>query len=326
MFEEFKNAVVNLYTELKEKNQLSENLCKPTRASLKRECLDILKNRYHKKDDETLKAFFDPKNKFASHEESIEKFDPDGFKALLIFFSKKVNIRKEKNIKILAWLINFEPRPYVFGEDYKSENVIVQEVTKEDLPKDVLTKPKQDDKETSTTISTIEAKNARRRWELVALIILFLTLITSVLYNFEFTDKTNKQEIANEASYEAERKKIPIKFVSNANQSPSQKRVPSTIAVKNCMVWQDDHYEAVNCDEETNGSVKFVLNSQQVAHFKKINQPDTLTRNALGKTWYVKINGLPEYYTADGFHPIYTEKKLKKLTDYMLKKYILNKR
>ncbi|WP_379085127.1 hypothetical protein [Pedobacter sp. UC225_65] len=58
MFEDYKNAVLNFYQEKKAMGLLSETFENPTQAKLRKECLLILKNRYLKKDDETIKAFF----------------------------------------------------------------------------------------------------------------------------------------------------------------------------------------------------------------------------------------------------------------------------
>jgi len=53
---------------------------------------------------------------------------------------------------------------------------------------------------------------------------------------------------------------------------------------------------------------------------------DTLTKNSLGKVWYSKIDGKVEFFTSAGFHPVHIDRRLKPLTDYMIKKYVYNNR
>jgi hypothetical protein len=50
-------------------------------------------------------------------------------------------------------------------------------------------------------------------------------------------------------------------------------------------------------------------------------RPDTLTQRALGHVWYSKIDGLVEFYTAGGIHPVHRERRLRPLTAYILQKY-----
>jgi len=89
-----------------------------------------------------------------------------------------------------------------------------------------------------------------------------------------------------------------------------------------CMYWANDHYQPISCTETVGDTAIIALDTFKVAHLRKINRPDTLTRNALGKVWYVKINvDSTEFFTAGGFHPIFTTKKLKPITAYMINKY-----
>jgi hypothetical protein len=62
----------------------------------------------------------------------------------------------------------------------------------------------------------------------------------------------------------------------------------------------------------------FTLKGQR---FKKITKPDTLTSSSLGHVWYSKIDGAVEFYTADGFHPVHTERRLKPMTVLIMNKY-----
>lgn len=67
------------------------------------------------------------------------------------------------------------------------------------------------------------------------------------------------------------------------------------------------------------------MDTVKMVHFRRITKPDTITSKAKGYVWYSKIGGKLEYYTSDGVHPLYTDKELKKLTDYMIEKPIKGK-
>ncbi|MEJ5993316.1 hypothetical protein WG904_02710 [Pedobacter sp. Du54] len=309
MFDDFKKAVLNSYAEKKVKNILSDNLINPTRVKLKNECLDILRNRHLKKDDQTIKAFFDPHNKFITHQESIDKFDLDGFQALITFFKRNINIRKEENIKLLAWLIDFEPRPYEFNKKYNIPEK-KESVSKNEKPID------------EPILNLLIASAVS--WKKIGLTSLLLILAVVLgLTKYSSVD----DETGTPSTKDTFQTTNPSPTLSAPNgKNKSNKTNSLSTEKKQCMYWADDHYEPISCDKLLGDTAKVAIDLQKVAHFKKITQPDTLTRNSLGKVWYVKIGGTIEYYTSDGFHPIHTDRKLKKLTDHMLNKYIPSKR
>ncbi|MGV9003266.1 hypothetical protein [Flavobacterium sp.] len=94
---------------------------------------------------------------------------------------------------------------------------------------------------------------------------------------------------------------------------------------KECMQWQKDHYELMDCSSEINGlyteSVIMPID-KSVLSIKKIEVRDTTTFFKGGKpdVWYCKVNGVPECFDGPGFHPI-TGKALRPITDYIIKKY-----
>lgn len=90
---------------------------------------------------------------------------------------------------------------------------------------------------------------------------------------------------------------------------------------KNCMYWDKDEYKPTDC-EDRNPSLAIVpKDTIQIKYFKRITRKDTLTvENALGKTWYSKVNGKVEFFTMDGVDPE-NKKELKRTTEYIIKKY-----
>ncbi|MEN9907587.1 MAG: hypothetical protein RLZZ540_728 [Bacteroidota bacterium] len=93
-----------------------------------------------------------------------------------------------------------------------------------------------------------------------------------------------------------------------------------------CMQWQADHYEIVDCEESKLGIAnlfsKVPLN-ENMLHFKKIEVCDTTTffKHKKAVVWYSKKGNQLEFFNAPGFNPE-NDKPLKPITKYMIDKYI----
>lgn len=94
-----------------------------------------------------------------------------------------------------------------------------------------------------------------------------------------------------------------------------------------CMQWQKNHYEVVDC---TNENQQGLLKQYDIIPFDenqskliKIEVSDTTTffKNGNSLYWYCKVNGKPEFFNTHGVHPE-TGKALKPVTDYIVNKYI----
>ncbi|WP_431611234.1 hypothetical protein [Chryseobacterium sp. 'Rf worker isolate 10'] len=90
---------------------------------------------------------------------------------------------------------------------------------------------------------------------------------------------------------------------------------------KNCMYWDKNEYKPTDCKDGNPSLIVVPKDTIQIKYFKRITRKDTLTvENALGKTWYSKVNGKVEFFTMDGIDPE-NKKELKKSTAYIIKKY-----
>ncbi|TCC99958.1 hypothetical protein [Pedobacter psychroterrae] len=114
LFSDYKQNVILDYHE-KKKNLLSLNLAEPSPATLKKECLLVLSGRFHKKDEKTLRLFFEITEESTNYHQAIEWFKTDKFKPLVNFLKGYTADTEKKNIELLAWLIDFKYRPYEFG-------------------------------------------------------------------------------------------------------------------------------------------------------------------------------------------------------------------
>lgn len=99
------------------------------------------------------------------------------------------------------------------------------------------------------------------------------------------------------------------------------------LSKKQCMQWQGDHYEKVDCEE--NASLGFVNLYSKVPlkedlyKLKKITVCDTTTFFIDHKAvvWYCKKGNVVEFFNGAGFHPE-NDKPLRPITQYMIDKYV----
>ncbi|MCZ4224970.1 hypothetical protein [Pedobacter rhodius] len=106
MFEKYKTLVLNFYLEMKEKGFLSSDMENPGRDKLKHECLLTFSKKNSKKDRDLIQMFFDPTNEYNDPIRSIERYDLDKFRPLVAFLKREQNVRGDKNVKLLAWLLD----------------------------------------------------------------------------------------------------------------------------------------------------------------------------------------------------------------------------
>jgi hypothetical protein len=95
---------------------------------------------------------------------------------------------------------------------------------------------------------------------------------------------------------------------------------------KECMQWEKDHYEAVDCTTE-DPSVVIIPIDENSMKLKKLDSKVALVffKNDKAIVWYSKTDGVIELFNQSGFHPE-TEKPLKPITDYIIRKHKLKEK
>ncbi|CAM3677528.1 hypothetical protein FLGE108171_10155 [Flavobacterium gelidilacus] len=97
---------------------------------------------------------------------------------------------------------------------------------------------------------------------------------------------------------------------------------------KQCMQWQVDHYEQVDCDVKGIVSFNYVVPIDEHQFKLKKIEVDSNFIFFKGKkpiVFYCKVNGKPEFFNQLGKHPE-TEQVLKEVTPYIIDKYVKNKK
>lgn len=91
-----------------------------------------------------------------------------------------------------------------------------------------------------------------------------------------------------------------------------------------CMIWDDDHYEPLECNDQSTSAKHYPIDHQLVDHFKRIKRQDTLTYRSIRKVWYSNYKGRMEFYTDSGPNPLDTNLRVLPMTTHILEKYVLH--
>jgi hypothetical protein len=95
---------------------------------------------------------------------------------------------------------------------------------------------------------------------------------------------------------------------------------------RQCMYWDGSSYHTASCDIQGLGKTVYALDQGKLDRFKKVLRPDTLTKASVGKLWYFKANRKLELFTDSGMHPVYTNRRLLPLSNYLIEKYLIKRK
>jgi hypothetical protein len=276
-FEAYKKAVKLCYEEEK-KGYYSSFLLQPSRANLRKLCVERLKENPSPDDLNSFKIFigfdFKPENRTKLKDET------DRFRTIENFLKGSSDSNDVEVINIAAILVDYTPRPFLkFVKGHKGEEggTTVNPFEKQEIETQ------------KTTLFAPEKKSSPKKKLLIGLI--GFTAIFSIGY-------TAKDLV---------------------------------LPAKECMQWQIDHYEPIDCQSQAKDTIYFgeieALN-EKLLDFKKIdvNKNFPFFKEGKAVVWYCKISAEElEYFNGNGngYHPI-TGKTLRPITTYMISKYVKN--
>ncbi|MGC4231466.1 MAG: hypothetical protein QM594_00510 [Niabella sp.] len=298
MFDVYQELVLLFYEHKQWENNLPLNLVNPTPAKIRKECEVVCSKRFSRKDGRVLEAFFGEGSDQAVILRAIKKFDVDKFKPLIKFLRKETAATSENNIELLAWLVDFNPRPFELGKDYTCLN-------NANAPEIV------DAGENTAGTSGVEKNQNLEEQEKVE----------------HQPGQPPKEPSASPA------KKRGFKIIAGSSIAVALalsgvfinkiKDEPPPVRSGHCMYWAGDHYEPTSCTPKKGDTLLIELDSAKLFRFKKITRPETITKDDIGRVTYIKLDGRREYYTDTGAHPVYTNKRLKPLTKFIYERHIL---
>lgn len=324
-------------------------LPKSAPARIKRACLRVFEERYRREDEQILKGFFGPAKSEQQLFELMEDFLTDRFRPLDTYLKKEGRVNTDdKNVELLAWLIDFKHRPYVYDMQVMltdDELALLKEEENQDPPEPEVGEEEDDDEEPLDPPES-ESKQAD----------------SDEPVNIEENEDAQVQQEEPAKPVEDEQQKIeeePKKphipfgiFLESGTGKGKSRRIiiiflaavisaaggygiwqhgkAGNLSFGNtntggCMYWANDHYEQVPCNEAPKGRLILPLNEEKMNRFKRIMQVDTITQWSIGKTYYAKNNNIIEYYTSAGTHPVHITDTLKVLSRYMFNAHLRQK-
>jgi hypothetical protein len=217
---------------------------------------------------------------------------------MIYFVEGRIKNTDKKNVELLAWLIDFKDRPYVLNKRYNRENrFAIEENPQVDIDDscNLENEPKPSPVPEASASSTFtqgqnESMSSKKPRSKKKILVIALIVALFAIMGYLNLNRT-----------------MTLSKTSN-NDS--------------CMYWKDDHYERISCGQKLQYSKVIALDMDLLNNFRKITIPDTITYNSIGKVWYIKIKGNPEFYTAMGYHPIFMQLQLKPISEYIIDNHI----
>lgn len=246
-------------------------------ANLKAACMDACRKRYDRNDQWVLKGFFEAAAGQQACLDAIESLPLERFKPLGYFLRGKTKNPDDKVVELVAWLVDFTPRPYNPAIDYSkiSQPSRPIETPIEALsgnlgkikngPEPISPEPIKDIPQPTSPV--VEKKKRKRRRIIIAIT-------------------------------------ISVAFGMPAYMVWTRKPPRPAIDGQACMFWAGDHYQPIRCNEKVENVQVIALDTAILYHLRKITQADTITINSAGHVWYARYRGNYEFYTAPGYHPL----------------------
>jgi hypothetical protein len=288
-FKDYTTEVVSAYYKNTSSASFTTRLGHLTPANVKKECIAVCTERFTRQDERVLRDLFGQNDEKEGYIKAIKRCSIDKFRPLINYIKKESKDTAEVNIELLAWLIDFKPRPFEVwkkaepAEKKREElyegvelsgtltggggNIIKEAATLDKTPKTIK-----------------EGSGPQRKWILFLVPVLLLAVIGFLsIKEYKFKKKMDGSA--------------------------------------NCMYWNKDHYERISCVQR-NDTLVIPFDQKVFSDFHRILNTDTVTERSIGNLWYRKQNKKLELYTSPGNHPIDIWVRLRRLNKYMYDKYL----
>lgn len=317
MFADYERLVLEDYHRKKTDSKLSLGLIFPTPAKLKSECERVCSERFNRKDEQIIRDFFGKSGDQKVCLLAIQHCNPDKFRPLIKFLHRRSGKTSEKNIQLLAWLIDFPDRPFDFRKDYTSLDQLQIGVELREPVRDAIVDTSLFKKEPEFADIEIE-ENVNGATEAVG-----------AMHTAANVTDAGSKPLTRSVTQRKRAGKVAVIGALLAiagsggfwwwDKTRAKDIMPGN---GSCMYWADDHYQPIPCSQKIPNTLVVALDTGKVKNFKRITRPDTITHHAKGYVWYSKINSKIEFFTADGEHPLVIGRRLKPISDYIIDKYI----
>jgi hypothetical protein len=322
LFPDYQQLVMRAYERKKVNNTLPHGLMHLTPAKLKDECVKRCTKDVNRRDEKVIRDFCGDLNEARSCHAIMQRCDTDKFRPLVNYLRKRSESTDEKNIELLAWLIDFAGRPWEMGKTVSGDEDINEDQALNDASQAAEDQVKASDS-LAKPPATGNEKPAGNP------IIPENPIIQALIGGSKGkesagvkTAETSNQEKSRAKSTKRLAAAVMLSLVLGTGGMWWWKDKNQTPHSGYCMYWQEDHYEPIACNQKISNARVIALDTMRLKNLRKITRPDTITYRAIGKVWYSKINDKIEYYTSGGEHPVIFSRQLKPITVYIIDKYI----
>lgn len=108
----YKKAVMKAFDRKAVDGKLPSELLSPTPAGIKSLAVKTCERRFNNKDSAILISFVNNRDDMAAYRAAFQTGSADQFRPLVNFLNDRTIDTHFKNIQLLAWLIDFNPRPF----------------------------------------------------------------------------------------------------------------------------------------------------------------------------------------------------------------------
>lgn len=314
---DYTRLLIKAYKEKRANNELPLLLTQSSPAKIRQACvhmyneyLDKKEHQILRKDEQVLRDFFGPAEPGKQFLQLIGAFNTDRFRPLDNYLKENTEKTDNTNLELLAWLINFQHRPYIYDKNFQLSDEELDFIKnndgkqpesvigKIDLQKDEEAREAFGEMETEKVSVPIEmelepplitnSKNdkAKKRSKRAIMIILIFIICTGAIYVIW-----------------------------------QQKKIANNV----CVYWANDHYEQVSCNENPKGRIIIPMDPGKVKSFRRITREDTITARSVGRLYYIKDSNTFKYYTEPGNYPEDLNRTLKVLSQYVFEKHLRKK-
>jgi hypothetical protein len=281
-FTRYKEALKARYEGIKNETH-SNFLLHPTWAGLRNLCIQIYRDNDDKNDKKTFELFFEFKLEVNTKQKIIDQTNK--FRPLVTFLRNETELSDIIGADLIAVLLDYEFRPYNRFINLKEEeiatskaieypeeeeantNTLEEEDVEMDRLKDSAIPFKPENELTSNEKLPVIKEGEITKWDEILRALLLVCIIAV------------------------------LGFLSYSTFFPD----------KQCLQWQDDHFEIISCDNLKVGEGGIEPYSEGRARLRKIipNKETKPFINAKPNLWYGRgTNGKTEYFNAPGPHPL----------------------
>jgi hypothetical protein len=335
LFKDYTEQILKTFEEKRDANQLSQLLMHPTTANLRQEFLNVYRERVNKgerEEENTLRSFFGipPAGKTFAY--LIEKEYADRFRPIQSLIRRGIKNPSKVNVELVAWLIDFKPRPFLYAKKI-FESGVERIETVEVIPDESTAKPDISIQETGETMDGNKTESTQTaEMDQHSVVIPGPPSQTPVL----ITQASNPESGTEKTGHPINRlKKYTILLLIIVillggtyiiQKQISSNKLPYSSMATGCMYWADDQFEIADCNEKKRGRMLFPLDQERMKNFKRITREDTITERSINVVYYISVNNIKEYYTMGGHHPVITTRNLRPLSRYIYIKYLAKKK